>query len=269
MDFKEVERSILTGYRKSLYRPFTKAIDDYKLLKDNDKVCVCISGGKDSFLLAKLMQEYEKHGKVSIKCEYLCMDPGYSKENLNIIKSNAKSLGIKLKVVKSNIFECVKKDGRKSPCYVCAKMRRGFLYDNAKKLGCNKIALGHHFDDAIETTMLSMLYNGRFNTMLPKLKSEHFEGMELIRPLYLIREKDIQNFMNRWNIKYSSCSCPLKSDDSKRLEVKSIINKLKETNEFVDYNIFKSSENVEIDNIRGIYKDGEKHSYLEKYENKE
>lgn len=255
MDAKEIERSILTKFRKSIFRPFTKAITDYNLLEDNDVIGVCISGGKDSLVMAKCMQEIERHGKKKITCKYIVMDPGYSDNHLKEILKTTQSIGLKVEVVNSNIFSAVKNSGHKSPCYICAKMRRGCLYDAAQKLGCNKIALGHHFDDVIETTILSMFYSGIFNTMLPILDSENFKGMQLIRPMYLVQEKNIISFVKKHNIKCSSCDCPLKKEDSKRAKVKEIIKELKKDNDLVDFNIFKSAENVQIDYIRGIFKD--------------
>lgn len=255
MKAKEIERSILTNYRKTIFRPFTKAITDYNLLEDGDKICVCISGGKDSLVMAKCLQEIAKHGKKQIECVYMVMNPGYSAKNLEQIINSTKDIGLEVTVINSQIFEAVKNSGHKSPCYICAKMRRGCLYNAAQELGCNKIALGHHFDDVIETTILSVFYNGIFNTMLPILNSQNFPGMKLIRPMYLVRENDIINFVNRHQIVCSTCNCPLKKEDSKRAKVKEIIKELKKENELVDFNIFKSSENVEIDYVRGFVKD--------------
>jgi len=261
---KEIERSLLTSYRKTIFRPFSRALQEYNLVEENDSICVCISGGKDSLVMAKCMQELQRHGKYHINCKYVVMDPGYSSDAIKAIEENIRQLGIDVEVFKTDIFERVKNSGHKSPCYVCAKMRRGTLYDYAQKNGCNKIALGHHFDDAIETTMLSLLYNGRFNTMRPIVASENFEGMHLIRPMYLVREKSIQNFVNRWNINCKKCSCPLSGEDTKRKEMKLIIEKLKANNKFVDYNIFRSAENVEIDHVRGVIKD-KKHYTIEEF----
>ena len=267
MDVVDIERKLLTTYRKEIFRPFTKAVCDYNLVKDNDVIMVCISGGKDSFALAKCMQELERHGKAKIKCYYVAMDPGYSESDINEVKNNAIKLGIPLEVYNSKIFDSVKNSGHKSPCYICAKMRRGCLYDYAKQKGCNKIALGHHFDDVIETTMLSILYNGVFNTMVPKIDSENFDGMQLIRPLYLVKEKDIENYIRRCEIIPTKCSCPLKNHDSKRLEVKKLIKTLKENNKFVDYNIFRASENVELDHIRGVIKDKKHINFNDYFDN--
>ena len=266
MNAKEIERSILTNFRKTIFRPFTRAITDYHLLEDGDVIAVCISGGKDSLVLAKCMQEIQRHGKKSITCKYIVMDPGYSEEYLNKVLEITKTIGIDVEVVKSQIFSAVKNSGHKSPCYICAKMRRGFLYNAAQERGCNKIALGHHFNDVIETTMLSMFYNGVYNTMMPILDSENFEGMQLIRPLYLVREKDIINFVKKNKIETIPCKCPIKQEDSKRAQVKRIIENLKEENELVDDNIFRSSENVQIDYIRGYFKDKKHYNFFDKTE---
>ncbi|MBQ6841402.1 MAG: tRNA 2-thiocytidine biosynthesis protein TtcA [Bacilli bacterium] len=267
MKAKEIERSILTNYRKQIFRPFTKAITDYNLLEDGDKIAVCVSGGKDSLVLAKCMQEIERHGKKKIECVFMAMNPGYSDDNLKQIVASTKEIGIDITVVNTDIFAAVKNSGHKSPCYICAKMRRGHLYSAAQELGCNKIALGHHFDDVIETTMLSMFYNGIFNTMLPMVDSENFPGMQLIRPLYLVREEAIINFVRRHDIKCTPCNCPLKQENSKRAKVKEIIKQLKEENELVDYNIFKATENVQIDYVRGIIKDKTKYNVNDFFDN--
>ena len=267
MKAKEIERSILTNYRKTIFRPVTKAVTDYNLLNDGDKVAVCISGGKDSLVMAKCMQELQRHGKKKIECVYLVMDPGYSEVNLNNILKSTKEIGLDVEIVKTDIFAAVKNSGHKSPCYICAKMRRGHLYSAAQNLGCNKIALGHHFDDVIETTILSMFYNGIFNTMLPILDSDNFPGMQLIRPMYLVRESDIINFVKRHNILCVPCNCMLKHENSKRAKVKEIIKNLKEENDLVDYNIFKASENVEVDYVRGIIKDKVKYNTKDFFDN--
>lgn len=267
---REIERSIITKYRKTIWRPFTKAIRDYELIKENDKIAVCISGGKDSILLAKCMEELKKHGKVKFDVEYLVMDPGYNSVNLNKIKENAKMLGIDIKIFKSDIFDIVNRYATNSPCYLCARMRRGFLYDRAKSLGCNKIALGHHFDDVVETILLSMLYGGEYKGMLPKLKSTNFEGMELIRPLYLIREESILSWKNYNGLEFLNCACRFTEKDSlkdsKRLEIKKLIKELEKTNKNIAYNIFASNENVNVDTVLGIKKAGKKHSFLDSYD---
>ncbi len=266
---EEIERTIITKYRKTIWRPFTKAIRDYDLIKENDKIAVCISGGKDSMLLAKCLEELQKHGKVKFDLEYIVMDPGYTEKNLNKIITNSRKMGIKINIFKSDIFDVTNKIASDSPCYLCARMRRGFLYARAKELGCNKIALGHHFDDVIETIMLSILYGGEFKSMPPKLKSTNFKDMELIRPLYLIREKNIINWANCNKLHFINCACKFTQKtslkDSKRLEIKKLIENLETINKNVAYNIFKSSENVNIDTLLAIKKDGKKESFLEKY----
>lgn len=265
MKQEAIEKSIIKTYRKDIWRKFTKAVTEYNLVEENDKIAVCISGGKDSFLLAKCLQELKRHGKIHFELEFISMNPGYNEENLEAVKKNAEILGIPLVVYESNIFNSVKEMNVKSPCYMCARMRRGHLYSFAKSLGCNKIALGHHYNDVIETIMLSLLYNGEFCTMLPKLKSKNFEGMELIRPLYLVREGAIINWMNYNELRFINCACPLKSEDSKRKEVKDLINNMRKTNEFVEYNIFKSAENVNMNQIMGYFKDDSKYNYLDDY----
>ena len=266
---QEVERSIITKFRKTIWRPFTKAVRDYNLINENDKIAVCISGGKDSILLAKCMEELKKHGKVNFDLVYLVMDPGYSDINRKKIIDNAKNLGIDIKVFSSDIFEVVNKHASDSPCYLCARMRRGFLYDRAKELGCNKIALGHHFDDVIETIMLSILYGGEYKSMMPKLKSTNFIGMELIRPLYLVREDAITSWKNYNQLEFINCACKFTEKDSlkdsKRLEVKLLIKELEKKNKNVAYNIFKSSENVNIDTVLAIKSDGKKSMFLDNY----
>ena len=266
MKQEQVERSIIKTYRKDIWRKFTKAVTIYDLIKDGDKIAVCLSGGKDSFLLAKCMQEIKKHGKIKFDLEFIVMDPGYSKENLEKVKKNAELLGIPIKVYESTIFESLKSMDVKSPCYMCARMRRGHLYKFASDLGCNKIALGHHYNDVIETIMLGILYNGEIVSMLPKIKSKNFPGMELIRPLYLVRESAIINWLKYNELEFINCACPLKKEDSKRAEVKELIKKLRENNKFVEYNIFKSVENININQVMGYIKDNERHNYYDDYE---
>ncbi len=263
---EKIEKSIIKTYRKDIWRKFTKAVTEYNLVKENDKIAVCISGGKDSFLLAKCMQELKKHGKIHFELEFIVMDPGYSKDNIKKVLDNAEVLGVPVHVYESTIFASIKEMNLKSPCYMCARMRRGYLYNFAKSLGCNKIALGHHYNDVIETIMMSLLYNGEFVTMLPKLKSKNYPGMELIRPLYLVREGAIINWMNYNELKFINCACPLKKEDSKRREVKELIKTLRQSNEFVEYNIFKSAENINMNQIMGYIKDNERHNYLDDYE---
>lgn len=266
MKQEQVERSIIKTYRKDIWRKFTKAVTMYDLIKDNDKIAVCISGGKDSFLLAKCMQEIKKHGKINFDLEFIVMDPGYSKENLKKVKNNAKLLGVPIHIYESTIFESLKTMDVKSPCYMCARMRRGHLYRFAADLGCNKIALGHHYNDVIETIMLGILYNGEVVSMLPKIKSKNFPGMELIRPLYLVRESAIINWLKYNELEFINCACPLKREDSKRAEVKDLIKNLRETNKFVEYNIFKSVENININQVMGYIKDNERYNYYDDYE---
>lgn len=262
----DIERSIIKTYRKDIWRKFTKAVTIYDLIQDNDKIAVCISGGKDSFLLAKCMQEIKKHGKIKFDLEFIVMDPGYSKENLDKVKKNAELLGIPIHVYESTIFESLKSMDVKSPCYMCARMRRGHLYKFASDLGCNKIALGHHYNDVIETIMLGILYNGEIVSMLPKIKSKNFPGMELIRPLYLVRESAIINWLKYNELEFINCACPLKKEDSKRAEVKELIKKLRETNKFVEYNIFKSVENININQVMGYIDNDKRYNYYDDYE---
>ena len=262
----DIERSIIKTYRKDIWRKFTKAVTIYDLIQDNDKIAVCISGGKDSFLLAKCMQEIKKHGKIKFDLEFIVMDPGYSKENLDKVKKNAELLGIPIHVYESTIFESLKSMDVKSPCYMCARMRRGHLYRFASDLGCNKIALGHHYNDVIETIMLGILYNGEIVSMLPKIKSKNFPGMELIRPLYLVRESAIINWLKYNELEFINCACPLKKEDSKRAEVKELIKKLRETNKFVEYNIFKSVENINRNQVMGYIDNDKRDKYYDDYE---
>ena len=264
--YEEIERSLITKYRKEIYAKFTKAVRDYELINENDKVAVCISGGKDSFLLAKLLQELKKHGKVKFDIEFITMNPGYKSENLEKIKENAKILNIPLNIFESDIFKIV--ENIKSPCYLCARMRRGYLYNKAKELGCNKIALGHHFDDAIETTLLNIFYGAEIKTMLPKLHSQNFKGIELIRPLYLIKEKDIISWAKGNNLTFMKCACKVeeKGLDSKRLEMKNLIDNLRKQNKNIDKNIFTSLENINLDVVLGYRKNNIKHSFLEDYD---
>ena len=266
MKQEQVERSIIKTYRKDIWRKFTKAVTIYDLIQDNDKIAVCLSGGKDSFLLAKCMQEIKKHGKIKFDLEFIVMDPGYSKENLDKVKKNAELLGIPIHVYESTIFDSLKSMDVKSPCYMCARMRRGHLYKFASDLGCNKIALGHHYNDVIETIMLGILYNGEIVSMLPKIKSKNFPGMELIRPLYLVRESAIINWLKYNELEFINCACPLKKEDSKRAEVKELIKKLRETNKFVEYNIFKSVENININQVMGYIDNDKRYNYYDDYE---
>ncbi len=271
----EVEQSIRKRFHKKIWTKFTKAINEYELVKEGDRIAVCISGGKDSMLMAKLFQELKRHNKFEFDVQFLVMDPGYSPENRKVIENNARKLNIPVTIFESDIFEAVFHI-EKSPCYLCARMRRGHLYSKAKELGCNKIALGHHYDDVIETILMGMLYGAQMQTMMPKLHSTNFEGMELIRPLYLIREDDIKAWRDANNLHFIQCACKFTDtcsscqDDgqsnSKRLEVKKLIRELKRTNPFVEGNIFKSVENVNLSTVIAYKKDGVKHHFLEDYD---
>ena len=273
---KDIEKSIIKKFRKSVWCKFTKAIREYELVKDGDKIAVCISGGKDSMLMAKLFQELRKHGKANFELVFLVMNPGYNADNWKIIQDNAKVLGIPLTVFESNIFDTVA-DIDKNPCYLCARMRRGYLYSHAKELGCNKIALGHHYDDVIETILMGMLYSGKIETMMPKLHSTNFEGMELIRPLYLVREDDIKAWRDYNDLHFIQCACKFtdtcttcnnNENRSKRMEIKDLIRELKKVNPYVEGNIFKSIENVNLNTVVAYKKDGVKHHFLETYDEK-
>ena len=271
---KEIERSIIKKFRKGIWRKFTKGIREYDLIQDGDKIAVCISGGKDSMLMAKLFQELLKHGKANFELVFLVMNPGYNEDNWKIIQDNAKVLGIPLTVFETQIFDTVA-DIDKNPCYLCARMRRGYLYSHAKELGCNKIALGHHFDDVIETILMGMLYSAQVQTMMPKLHSTNFEGMELIRPMYLIREDDIKAWRDYNDLHFIQCACKFtdtcttcnnEENQSKRMEIKKLIAELKKTNPFVEGNIFKSVENVNLDTVVGYKAKGVRHNFLDTYD---
>ncbi len=265
MILEEIEKSIIKKFRKEIWRHFTKAVTDYELIKEFDTIAVCISGGKDSFLLAKCLQELKKHGKIKFDLKFICMNPGYSEKHKKIIENNAKTLGIELNIFTTDVFEVAQKLNEDNPCYLCARMRRGYLYDYAKSLGCNKIALGHHFDDVIETILLSLFYNGKINTMMPKLFSTNFLGMELIRPMYLIKEKDILAWAKYCDLSFIGCACNLKQESSKRLEIKKLIEELRKTNQFIDNNIFKSMENINLNQVLGYVKDDQKYFFLDDY----
>lgn len=251
-----------------IFARFTKAIRTYKMLSPGDKVACCVSGGKDSMLMAKLFQELKRQDKFPFEMTYLVMDPGYSAEVRSNIESNAELLGIPFTVFENRLFEAVA-ENEKSPCFLCARMRRGALYAKAKELGCNKIALGHHYDDVIETTLMSMLWSGHVETMMPKLRSKNYEGMELIRPMYLVKEQDIINWKDRYGLKFADCACRVADSrsgiSSKRKETKELIAKLHETNPEVEANIMSSMENVFIDSVISYTKDGVFHSFLDEY----
>lgn len=270
----DIEKSIRKKFHKQLFSRFAKAVRDYELIQEGDKIAVCISGGKDSMLMAKLFQELQKHRKVSFELVFLVMDPGYNEANRQMIEYNAKRMELPITVFESDIFDAVF-DIEKSPCYLCARMRRGHLYHKAKELGCNKIALGHHYDDVIETILMGMLYGGQVQTMMPKLHSTNFEGMELIRPMYYIREEDIKHWRDYNKLHFLQCACRFTetcstcsaegSSDSKRMEIKHMIAEMKKINPFVESNIFKSVENVNLSTVIAYKKDGVKHHFLENY----
>ncbi|GKX67007.1 tRNA 2-thiocytidine biosynthesis TtcA family protein [Inconstantimicrobium mannanitabidum] len=264
----EIERSIIKKYRKHIWTKFTRAVRDYKLVEEGDRIAVAISGGKDSLLMAKLFQELKKHGQMNFELEFICMDPGYHENIKELLIDNCKYLNIPLQIYDSNIFEVVDRIAKDYPCYMCARMRRGALYGKAEELGCNKVALGHHFNDVIETTMLNVLYGGNFKTMLPKLKSKNFQKMQLIRPMYYIEEDYIKKFTQNAGIWPLNCACMIAAEKigNKRYEIKDLIAELKKTFPDVDKSIFKSAENVSMDSILGWEKDEVKHSFLERFE---
>lgn len=269
--YKNVERSIIKTYRKSIWSKFIKAINDYELIKENDSIMVCISGGKDSFLMAKCLQELLRHGKIKFSLKFVAMNPGYNEENKNQILRNASYLNIPIEIFETDIFNVSNKLNAEKPCYLCARMRRGHLYNKAQELGCNKIALGHHFDDVVETTLLSMFYSSTVKTMLPKLHSENFLGLELIRPLYLVKESDIIAWQNYNNLKFLNCACKFTeklTSDSKRLEIKNLITELRKKDKGIDDNIFKSLDNINLNCVLGYKKDGVKTNFLDDYEAK-
>jgi len=272
---EQVELSLRKKFKKSIWCKFTKAINEYQLVQPNDRIAVCISGGKDSMLMAKLFQELKRHDKFPFEVVFLVMDPGYSPENRRVIEDNARSMSIPVHIFESTIFDSVY-NIEKNPCYICARMRRGYLYSKAKELGCNKIALGHHFDDVIETILMGMLYGGQVQTMMPKLHSTNFEGMELIRPLYLVREDEIKHWRDYNDLHFIQCACkftdtcttcaPDSRSVSKRLEVKNLIAELKKVNPQVEKNIFRSVENVNLSTVIAYKQHGEVHNFLDTYD---
>ena len=275
---KRVEQSLQKKFRKKIWAAFTKAVKQYELVKENDRIAVCISGGKDSMLMAKLLQELKRHGKIHFELVFLVMNPGYNADNWKIIQDNAELLGIPLTVFESDIFDTVA-EIENNPCYLCARMRRGYLYSHAKELGCNKIALGHHYDDVIETILMGMLYSAQVQTMMPKLHSTNFEGMELIRPLYMVREEDIKAWRDYNDLYFLQCACKFteacatsennEENLSKRKEIKELIATLKKVNPYVEGNIFKSVENVNLDTVVAYKLKGMKHHFLDTYDLKE
>ena len=271
---QRVERSILTTYRKELWKPFILAVKRYELIQEGDRIAVCISGGKDSMLLAKLMQELQRHSKVHFETAFLVMDPGYNELNRRKIEQNAALLNVPIQIFETDVFN-VANSSEHNPCYLCARMRRGHLYDYARRLGCNKIALGHHYDDVIETILMGMLYGAQVQTMMPKLHSTNFEGMQLIRPLYLVREDEIKAWRDYNHLHFIQCACKFtdtcttcnnEENASKRLEIKELIKTLKETNPYVEGNIFKSVENVNLSTVIAYKQNGVKHHFLESYD---
>ena len=273
---RDIERSIIKKFRKPIWRRFTKAIREYELVKDGDKIAVCISGGKDSMLMAKLFQELSRHGKKNFEVVFLVMNPGYNEINYQTIRDNARILNVPITVFESDIFNIVASE-EQSPCYLCARMRRGYLYSKAKELGCNKIALGHHYDDVIETILMGMLYGAQVQTMMPKLHSTNFEGMELIRPLYLIREADIIHWANYNDLHFIQCACRFTEHcascggtekGSKRAEIKELIHELAQKDPVIEYNIFRSVENVNLNTVIGYKQDGVRHNFLDTYDEK-
>ena len=272
---KDIELSIRKKFHTQLFSRFARAINDYELVKPGDKIAVCISGGKDSMLMAKLFQELKRHNKFPFELVFLVMDPGYNETNRALIEHNAGIMGIPVTIFETEIFDAVY-NVDKSPCYLCARMRRGYLYSKAKELGCNKIALGHHYDDVIETILMGMLYGAQVQTMMPKLHSTNFEGMELIRPMYLIREDDIKKWRDYNDLHFLQCACRFtdtcttcRTDGtsvSKRMEIKKLIAELKKVNPHVESNIFRSIENVNLHTVIAYKKDGVKHSFLEGYD---
>mgnify|MGYP003372207246 CR=1 FL=1 len=271
--YQEIERSIIKKFRKSIWCKFTNAVNEYALIQPGDRIAVCISGGKDSMLCAKLLQEIKRHGKFDFGLEFIVMDPGYNERNRWQIEENARILNIPIRIFETEIFSVVE-NIEDSPCYLCARMRRGYLYNYAKQLGCNKIALGHHFDDVIETTLMSLLYSGQMKSMMPKLHSSNFPGMELIRPMYLIKEADIIAWKNYNDLTFIQCACRFTENvamedpntSSKRQEMKELIERLRNVSPFIDSNIFRGSHNVKLDTMIGWEHQGVKHSFLEYYD---
>lgn len=274
--YEEIERSIITKYRKPLWRKFIRGINDYDLIQEGDKIAVCISGGKDSMLLAKLMQEVQRHGKIPFELVFLVMDPGYNEINRQTIENNAKLLNIPITIFETQIYDIVA-EVDDSPCYLCARMRRGYLYKHAQALGCNKIALGHHFDDVIETILMGMLYGGQIQTMMPKLHSTNHPGMQLIRPMYLVKEADIIAWMRYNDLQFIQCACRLTENctlcdngggGSKRQEMKALIKKFRQTNPSIDMNIFRSVHDVNLDTIIGYHDKNRSYNFLDDYDQK-
>ena len=271
--YQEVERSIITKFRKEIWSRFVKGVANYEQISEGDKIMVCISGGKDSFLLAKCIQELIRHGKFKLEAKFVCMDPGYNKKNRELIESNAKLLGIPIEVFESDVFQVAEKLNGESPCYMCARMRRGFLYSKAQELGCNKIALGHHFDDVIETTLLSLFYGSEIKTMVPKIHSENFKGIELIRPMFLVKERDIISWAKYNELTFLNCACKFTEkvanheEASKRKQMKKLIEEFRKENKNIDNNIFNAMGNINMSCILGYRDiDGNEHDFVDYYD---
>ncbi len=271
--YEEIERSIIKKFRKPIWRQFIKGINEYQLIQENDKIAVCISGGKDSMLLAKLMQEIQRHGKMKFELIFLVMDPGYNEINRQTIINNAEILNIPITIFESDIFDSVAQV-EDSPCYLCARMRRGYLYNNAQKLGCNKIALGHHFDDVIETILMGMMYSGKIETMMPKLHSKNFSGMQLIRPMYMVKEADIIAWKEYNDLQFIQCACRFTENctmcdngggGSKREEMKKLVKRLRQTSDIIDKNIFRSVHDINLGTIIGYHKGEDRRSFLDDF----
>lgn len=271
--YKEIERSIIKTHRKEIWGRFVKGVQDYEMINEGDKVMVCISGGKDSFLLAKCIQELQRHGNVEFEARFCVMNPGYSEEHLAKIEENARILNVPIEIFTSDIFAVLDNVETKSPCYLCARMRRGHLYNRAEELGCNKIALGHHFDDVIETTLLSLFYGSEIKTMMPKLHSDNYNGLELIRPLFLVKESSILAWMRGNGLTFINCACRFTEElaqtdenKSKRVMMKRLVKELRKDNPEIDNNIFKALDNINLNCVLGTKKDGVYESFLETYE---
>lgn len=271
---QEAERSLITTYRKDIWNKFVMGLKNYQMISDGDKIAVCISGGKDSMLMAKLIQHLQKYSDKKFEAEYIVMDPGYNAENRKKIEDNAAMLGIPIKIFEVNIFNYVA-GLDKNPCYMCARMRRGHLYSYAQSLGCNKIALGHHFDDVIETILMGMIYGGQMQTMMPKLHSKNYEGMELIRPMYMVKEADILRWVAHNDLHFIRCACRFtesyenlenKGEVSKRQEVKQLIAQFRKTNPFIETNIFKSVYNVNLRTVIEYQYKGKRYNFLDTYD---
>ena len=271
--YHEIEKSIIKKFRKEIWSKFIKAIKNYELIQENDHLMVCISGGKDSFLLAKCIQELIRHGMIPFEAKYVVMNPGYADRNIEQIKKNAEEMNIPIEIFDTDIFAVANKLNPENPCYMCARMRRGHLYNKAQELGCNKIVLGHHFDDVIETTLLSMFYGAEIKTMMPKLHSDNFEGLELIRPMYLVKEESVISWAKYNSLNFINCACKFTSEtfydennSSKRKEIKNLIKQMKKSNPNVDYNIYKALDNVNLNCTIGTKRNGEYESFLKYYD---